>query len=764
MKSLLTGILLLATLSLATAKGIDTAAASKQIDSLLAKDWAANKLKGNAPASDEIFVRRIYCDISGRIPTYRETEEFLADKNPAKRAKLIDKLLAGEGYVLNFFNYWADVLRAQTSPQGGGPAGPAYLKWIKDSLRTNKPWDKMVSEMITANGDVWDGSPIGYYMRDRNMPLDNMANTTRIFLGTRIECAQCHNHPFDKWTQMQFYQMAAFTYGINGNEYGSTGPVADARKMIDDKYRAPDRGKDGNKINYKTLTDAEKAEMKTAQEKARKEKGYYSQAFQDIRDPLRYTNLSDRDRNLQLPHDYTYPDAKPKSVVQASVMFGNPVTHADGVRDVEGYAKWMTSKDNPRFSTVIANRLWKRAFGLGLIEPVDEILDTTVPMNPVLMKHLEGLIKDVNFDMKAYLRILYNTQAYQRSVSKEEVPAGVNYHFTGPVLRRMSAEQMWDSFVTLMNPTPDMPNAALREFETKRIANVKKLNDALGVLSPDEIVKGLEVAANNYRNSADKTRELQKQIAEARVAEDKVKAKALGSELNKFQREGRITVNNNIFVPGIKRLEAQQASLKPGEKATGKPGDPVIAAAGGEMMNGETMMNAMQSYAPNDGKPSEAVREAQQKQILDEARYFGIPEKQQKDYARSRERTMREWLRASEMNSPAPNGHYLRLFGQSDRETIENTNSDATVPQALALMNSDLLPKILDKHSALGLILARAQYPDEQLEAAYITLFSRKPTANEKAAWSKAQDNGQTTQIEDLIFALMNTQQFIFIQ
>ena len=225
-------------------------------------------------------------------------------------------------------------------------------------------------------------------------------------------------------------------------------------------------------------------------------------------------------------------------------------------------------------------------------------------------------------------------------------------------------------------------------------------------------------------------------------------------------------MNNNIFVPGIKRLEAQLAAVKPSDKSAAKPGDPTLAAASSSepMIDGAGMM-AMQNsyYSPDNAKLSDAAREAQKKQILDEANYFGIPEKQQREYQKSREQTMRNWLRAAEMPSPAPNGHYLRLFGQSDRETIENSNNEASVPQALALMNSELLPQILQKYSALGLTIAKAQYPDDKLEAAYVTLFSRKPSKAEKEAWNKAQDKGMT-QIEDLIFAMMNTQQFIFIQ
>ena len=114
----------------------------------------------------------------------------------------------------------------------------------------------------------------------------------------------------------------------------------------------------------------------------------------------------------------------------------------------------MTAPDNPRFTTVIANRLWKLAFGLAIIEPLDDISDINSPVNPELMKRLEALVKETGYDMKAVLRVIFNTRAYQAAATKQEIVAGTPYHFTGPVLRRMSAEQMWDSFVTLINAAP----------------------------------------------------------------------------------------------------------------------------------------------------------------------------------------------------------------------------------------------------------------------------------------------------------------------
>ena len=808
------------------ASQMDTAAAAKQIDAILAQDWAANKLQGNPQTDDNTFVRRIYLDVIGRIPTTRETEEFLSSQEAGKRAKLIDKLLASEAYVQHFFNYWADVLRVTSNgSQTGGITGAAYANFVKDSLRKNQPYDQFVREMVAAQGKAWDNGAIGYYMRDRGMPLDNMANTVRVFLGTRIECAQCHNHPFDKWTQMQFYKMAAFTYGVQTQDYGgdTMSGVTDLLREKEAAIRAafkepqrPQRPTFKGKVTNEERAAAEKkylADFKVFEEQTkevnkkreearqvlRKEQRGYQEAMNDVRDTMRYTSVSLRERKPTLPHDYQYSDAKPKSAVEPGTMMGHECITQNGETPLHAYARWMTSPENPRFTTVIANRLWKRVFGLALIEPLDELMDTTVPMIPAMEKQMEKLVVDMKYDMKSVLRVLYNTKAYQAQVTREEHAPGNVYHFTGPLLRRMSAEQMWDSFVTLINPSPDMINQATRDGMEQRILQAKKIADGVESLSAEEALTGLKKAADIYSKNRERTDVQQKLFAEARNAnkeareaaealpegpakvaamakadELKKKADAIRAEVNRIQNEGRQVTYAQVIVPGEKKLF---------EKVTGKPyqtvsltknsggGDsaPAMMSGGGEMMmaNGakaEKVVIPGYDRKELSKEEQKALAEKVHDAYADEADYFGIKdEKERKAYISKRATISRETLRSAELESPAPRGHYLREFGQSDRETIENANNDASVPQALAMMNGSLLPQIISPYSQLMLTLRKAPYPDDKVDAAYMTILSRKPTAAEKAVWLKAQDSGLTS-MEDLVFSLLNTQQFIFIQ
>lgn len=793
----------------------DVRTAAKQIDSLLEADWQKNKLQGNPAADDNIFVRRIYLDVIGRIPTTREAEEFLNSKDADKRAKLIDKLLATEAYVQHAFNYWADVLRVTSNGnQTGVITGAAYANFVKDSLRSNKPYDQFVRDMVAAQGKAWSNGAIGYYMRDRGMPLDNMANTVRVFLGTRIECAQCHNHPFDKWSQMQFFKMAAFTYGVETQDYygGTTGEVRELLKEQEDAVRAaikeparPKKTKEMKPEEFKQLAQAYELEMKAVREKReaarmelRKQQRNYGEAMTDITNTMRYTSVNMRDRKVTLPHDYQYTDAKPKSVVAPGTMMGHECITQPGETPLQAYARWMTSPDNPRFTTVIANRLWKRAFGLALIEPLDELMDTTVPMNADLEKHLEKLMVSLNYDMKAYMRVLYNTSTYQRQVSRQEHAPGSVYHFTGPLLRRMSAEQMWDSFVTLINPNPDMINEANRETMEQRILQAKKNADGVDALTAEEMLEGVKSTAAIYDRNRVKSDAKQKLYTEAReaykaardraemlsgdarkeaetqVAELKRKSDAIGSEVKALQNEGRTNAMQTIIIRGQKKL-FQEVTGKPYETvslttkkaALGMTGGDAMMS-GGEMMMMDNGVKAERVMIPGYDRKKLTPEEAKAQMLkaregyAEEGRFYGIPEKQMRDYFNSRERQTRSYLRAAELESPAPRGHPLRDFGQSDRETIENASSDASVPQSLFLLNGNLLPEIISKYSQLMLTVNKAQYPDDKVEAAYMTLLSRKPSGNEKQAWLKAQEGGLN--MEDLIFSLLNTQQFIFIQ
>ena len=406
--------------------------AAGEIDKRIGTGFQKAKVTPVSPADDSRWLRRVYLDATGRIPSYTEAKAFLDDSTPDKREKLVEKLLNSEGYVSQMYNYFCDLFRATSRLGDGTRSGVPYLRWIRESAASNKSWDKMTAELLTSSGGGWEQGKgaVGYFERDRGMPLDNMANTTRIFLGTHIECAQCHDHPYDKWKQTDFYEMAAFTHGMN------TGSGDERKKFVNEQYN----GKNEN-------PDAKKREI-------------YRWLMDNIYD---FGVAGGGDGVIKLPMDFKGKGGKPDELVKAKSLFpgarnGSPKPIDDGR---EKFAKWVTDPANPRFSMLIANRMWKRVMGIGLFEPVDKFIEGTretpgtVISNPAVLEYLQSILRESNFDLKTFQKVLFNTRTYALGTNGNPVDPRMPYTFHGRAVRRMNAEQVWDSMATLVVPDID---------------------------------------------------------------------------------------------------------------------------------------------------------------------------------------------------------------------------------------------------------------------------------------------------------------------
>jgi len=757
MKVLLTVLLSAAALLPARALTLpEIQAKAAQIDKLVDANLVKQKITPNAPVSDEVFVRRIYLDVAGRIPSLKETTDFLADKAADKRAKLIDELLASDGYTQNFFNFWADILRLRSQLAVGNsqPAGAAYANWLRKSLDDNKPYDAMVREMVTADGKTYENGAVGFYLRDYNMPLDNMAVTTQVFLGTSMVCAQCHNHPFDKWTQMDYYQMAAHTYGMTGTNGLSNPLLASAFG-----------GGYGGKVS-KTKKGKKAPAMAALPEGV--ERKDMSKAMSEILRPLRYNTVLDQTdrRTLALPHDYQYDDAKPKAVVApvipASFSKDGKIVK-DSEKPVNAYAQWMTSKDNPRFTTVIANRLWKKAMGMGLIEPVDEITDSTVPSNPQLMTFLEQTMKDLNYDMKAYLSLIFNSAAYQRAAYAKDVELGEVYHFPGPLLRRMSAEQIWDSMVALYKPNPDAPSINAQIERDSTVRRIEWLDRSLNALTPAELTKATAEVALKQKELAAAVRKAQEDLTEATKSKDEDAIRAAKKIISNQRRAIDEAAEEVVYTTGFRKF----AELAREGKLDEQVKDPEFAREISMAIQGKEGADlSIDEALAIFNKGLRARLEAQQKARLKrDAELMKAEGKEQLTALKAWENFRDTYMiRAADLRSPAPNGHFLREFGQSDRELVENANEDATVGQALMVLNGKTFTNLMNPYTMISRSLRKAETADEVTDRIYLSLFSRQPTAAERELLKPVIGNNSVSGKGDALWVALNTRQFYFIQ
>jgi hypothetical protein len=395
--------------------------AAYQIDFLIGSTLVAKGQKFNEPATDEQFVRRLYVDAVGRVPTAEEAASFLADPAKDKRAKLIDKLLHSPGYTMQMYNWLGDMLRVKDTFSKNVPAF-TFEDWLKDQLAADRPWDALVRTMLTADGRLCENGAVGFLAYDAQMPLDGVSNLLTTFLGANVACAQCHDHPLAEWSQRDFYEMAAFFGASDGFDEGA---LKQAKKLGKGKGSGP------------------------ALPKAQVQRIAGANVFRLIDTPK---------QDLTFPKDYKYDDVKPGAPVTPSLIMWseadkkNPAyqvntSNPQALRDE--FARWMTHPDNPRFAANIANRVWKKAFGLAVQEPVSDLDDPKKASNPALLAHLAQIVKAGRFDLREFQRVIFNSQTYQRAASVTPDLEKGPYLFPGPLVRRMTAEEVWDSLMVL---------------------------------------------------------------------------------------------------------------------------------------------------------------------------------------------------------------------------------------------------------------------------------------------------------------------------
>lgn len=611
---------------------LSVAQAAQKIDGLVNAMLVKKGIAPNPPSTDEQFLRRAYLDIIGRVPTFDEAIGFLIDKSPTKRAKLIDMLLDSPGYGSHLYNYFADMLRV-ANPDRGGEMSSAqpYIAWLRKSLASNKPYNEMVFDMLAAEGKMWTNGATGYLLRDSGMLLDNLANTFSIFLGTDVACAQCHDHPFAEWTQMQFYQLAAF-FGATTTRGG----------------RAARRGGEDAAERLK----AELAALNP--EAAKKVEGLVD----DIVEANRLEVRDIEQNTLRLPKDYKYKDGvggepvEPKFITwdksdrTSDAYKKNKTKKEEKLR--QAFAGWLTHPTNPRFGVTIANRLWSRAFGRGVAEPVRNVDDPARSSNPELLVHIGKEMVRLKFNLREFQRILFNTQAWQRAATTDVVPMGADYYFQGPLLRRMTAEQAWDSLVTLVVGDPDR----LKNGNTGLLGRVVDID--------------LE--------------------------------KTTGQVL-------------------AQKIEA----LQQGRQA------------------------ARSAMTDSIGDVDTAMTLTIDKKVVS---YAGM-----------------KLLRASELEQPAPRNHFLREFGQSDRQIVDASSRAGSQPQVLMLMNGPVQQMITNPDSLLIRTMLQEELPKKQIEALYLCALSRKPTQAEKTrALEHMNEIGEAPGASNLVWAILNSLEFMFVQ
>jgi len=341
------------------------------------------RLQPSELSDDATFVRRATLDSIGRLPTPAEVRAFLADRRPDKRARLIDALLKRPEFNDYWALEWSDLLRLEERSLDKTGVR-AYQKYIHDSFAQRKPMDQFARELLTATGSTYKSPAANYYRRSRT-PVELAETTAQVFMGTRMLCAKCHNHPFEVWKQDDYYALAAVFVRVNRKI---------AKLTRRDKF-------DKHELNGEEMISvAAKGEVKNP-----------------------------RTGRVMPPRLPLSAQPLPASVKDRRVPF----------------AEWLTRPDNPFFARSLVNRTWGRLLGKGLVDPVDDLRESNPASNPALLDALARDFVTHGFDFRQLVRRIMNSRTYQLASKPNATNRNDERFFSRGIVRRLTAEVLLDA-------------------------------------------------------------------------------------------------------------------------------------------------------------------------------------------------------------------------------------------------------------------------------------------------------------------------------
>ena len=361
------------------------------IDEALHAKWKTLRLNPSEPCDDATFVRRVHLDLLGLVPTEKEARAFLDDENPDKRAHLVETLLQRPEFADFWALKWADLLRVEEKVLDNQGVA-AFHGWIRKSIAENKPLDRFAREVVSSLGSTYEVAASNYY-RALRAPDQRAEAIAQIFLGVRLNCAKCHNHPFEKWTMDDYYQFSAVFDGI------------DYEIKENKRY---DKNDKNNFVGEQVVKFVDK---------------------RDLKDP----------RSGKAP--------VPRLLGEQEPLSSDP-------RRLEKLGAWMTSPDHPLFARVQINRIWFHLMGRGLVDPVDDFRATNPPVNPALLDALTDDFVRSGFDLRHAIRTICASRAYQLGSEPNASNVDDEINFARTLPRRLSAEQLLDSVHLILGGLP----------------------------------------------------------------------------------------------------------------------------------------------------------------------------------------------------------------------------------------------------------------------------------------------------------------------
>lgn len=371
------------------------------VDAQIRQGYEDNEIEPSALATDEEWVRRVYLDIVGRIPSLEEVKAFLADESPRKRSVLIDQLLDSPDYVRNFMTIWTNNCVGRGTPGGNNKpySRRGMEKFFREAFAKSRPWDEVVVDLVTSEGHWEENGAVNYTLAQMQMPDEAVqltAKTTKLFLGMQVQCTQCHNHPFNNWQQSQFWEFNSFFRQVRNVNHQRTNPTT-----------------------------------------GRREQEYREVVLQDFNGPVFYEKRSGL-MQVALPK-YFGKEVDPQAFDRRKEFSKLLLETEDG--------------ETPMIAMAFVNRTWGQFFGYGFTRPVDDMGPHNPASHPQVHERLAAEFVKSGYDIKQLIRWIANTEAYSLtsqfgdSNEVDRPSAGEMSLFSHMYIKSMQAEQLYDSLI-----------------------------------------------------------------------------------------------------------------------------------------------------------------------------------------------------------------------------------------------------------------------------------------------------------------------------
>jgi Protein of unknown function (DUF1553)/Protein of unknown function (DUF1549) len=416
---------------------------SSKIDAVFQAAW---KEKGIHPApisSDEEFVRRVYLDLTGKIPLPVRTRAFLESKDPNKRADLIDELLKGDDYAKYFASQWTSLFLGHERTRFVDR--DSFQDWFADQFRQNTPWNEITTSLLTARGSLRDTPQLNWFAKQKLDAANLADDTSRFFLGVQLGCARCHNHPHDDWKLEDFYGLAAFYSGLKRDRN-----LSFAEKMT---YRNAKKAREEMKEQIKADGNKLRDDPKLRAELRMKAK----ESMDDVRGIVRVIQQNDGKIETEI-------QGQPKTYLAKFLMEPSPA-HVSG-EPLQQLASWITSSQNPYFAKAFVNRTWAMLMGKGFVNPLDDLSKSNTPVAPELLNLLADDFVKSNYDIKNLIATIANSRTYQLSSQSQQSTEAKMFE-TGK-MQMLNADQLLNSMLVATSIDKTMRLKLKNEYEERK--------------------------------------------------------------------------------------------------------------------------------------------------------------------------------------------------------------------------------------------------------------------------------------------------------